>query len=85
MIRESLIENFASNNIKKVKEEESSFIKKFAPFIHQNNSIKIIEELESAHQHISRNGNARIIFMDLTLKITVLLHIKSINLLSTTN
>ena len=85
MIRESLIENFASNDIKKVKHEESSFIKKFAPFIHENNSIKIIEELERAHQHISRNGNAKIIFMDLTLRITVLLHIKSINLLSSTN
>ena len=52
MIRESLMKTLRQTMIK---EEESSFIKKFAPFIHQNNSIKIIEELESAHQHISRN------------------------------
>ena len=61
------------------------FIKKFAPFIHQNNAIEIIEELESAYQHISRNGNAKIIFMDLTLKMIVLLHVKSINLQTTSN
>jgi DNA polymerase-3 subunit delta' len=85
MVRESLIQNFAHHSIKKVREEERVFTEKFAPFIHQNNAVEIIEELELAHQHITRNGNAKIIFMDLTLKMVVLLHAKSINLQTTTN
>ena len=85
MVRESLIQNFGHHNIKKVRQEEASFSEKFAPFIHQNNAIEIIEELERAYQHIARNGSAKIIFMDLTLKMIVLLRVKSINLQTTTN
>ena len=80
MIRESLIQNFGSHNLKKIREEEREFTEKFAPYIHQNNAIEIIEEIELAYQHISRNGNAKIIFMDLTLKMVILLRVKSINL-----
>jgi DNA polymerase III subunit delta' len=80
MVRESLIQNFGDHNIKKVREEEHAFTEKFAPFIHQNNAIEIIEEIELAYQHIARNGSAKIIFMDLTLKMVVLLRVKSINL-----
>ena len=72
-------------SIKSVREEERVFTEKFAPFIHQNNAVEIIEELELAYQHITRNGSAKIIFMDLTLKMVVLLHAKSINLQTTTN
>ena len=64
MVRESLIQNFGHHNIKKVRQEEAGFSEKFAPFIHQNNAIEIIEELERAYQHIARNGSAKIIFMD---------------------
>tara|TARA_B100001057_G_scaffold455981_1_gene502954 strand:+ start:5200 stop:6351 length:1152 start_codon:yes stop_codon:yes gene_type:complete len=85
MVRESLIQNFGHHNIKKVRQEEAIFTKKFAPFIHQNNAVEIIDELECAYQHISRNGSAKIIFMDLTLKMVVLLHVKSINLQTTIN
>ena len=85
MVRESLIQNFGHHNIKRVRQEESIFTEKFAPFIHQNNAVEIIEELNYAYQHIARNGNAKIIFMDLTLKMVVLLHVKSINLQTTIN
>ena len=85
MVRESLIQNFGHHYIKKVRQEEAVFTEKFAPFIHQNNAVEIIEELERAYQHIARNGSAKIIFMDLTLKMIVLLRVKSINLQTTTN
>ena len=61
------------------------FIKNFAPFINQNNAIEIIEELESAHNHIAKNGKPKIIFMDLTLKICILLKVKNIHLKSSSN
>jgi DNA polymerase-3 subunit delta' len=83
MVRESLVQNFADSSIQKVREEEEEFAKKFAPFIHQNNAIEIIEEIELAHKHISRNGSSKFIFMDLTLKMVVLLHVKNITLQET--
>ncbi|MBL6872459.1 MAG: DNA polymerase III subunit delta [Flavobacteriales bacterium] len=83
MVRESLVRNFADSSIQKVREEEEQFTKNFAPFIHQNNAIEIIEEIELAHKHISRNGSSKFIFMDLTLKMVVLLHVKNLTLQET--
>ena len=85
MIRESLIQNFGHKSIKKVRKSEALFIKNFAPYINQNNIIEIIEELESAHMHVERNGRAKIIFMDLTLKISILIRVKNLNLQSSNN
>ena len=83
MVRESLIRNFADSSVQKVRQEEENFTANFAPFIHQNNAIEIIEEIELAHKHISRNGSSKFIFMDLTLKMVVLLHVKNITLQET--
>ena len=55
-------------------------LKKFAPFIHENNILDITQELEDAIYHIERNGNAKIIFTDLSIKLTRLLHTKSTEL-----
>ena len=83
MVRESLIRNFADSSVQKVREEEENFTANFAPFIHQNNALEIIEEIELAHRHISRNGSSKFIFMDLTLKMVVLLHVKNLTLQET--
>ena len=83
MVRESLVRNFADSSIQKVRKEEEQFTKNFAPFIHQNNAIEIIEEIELAYKHVSRNGSSKFIFMDLTLKMVVLLHVKNITLQET--
>ena len=48
----------------------------FAPFIHSGNIIEISKELNDAIYHIERNGNAKIILLDLSIKLTRLLHIK---------
>tara|TARA_B100000282_G_C31410692_1_gene344430 strand:- start:21 stop:566 length:546 start_codon:yes stop_codon:yes gene_type:complete len=85
MIRESLVQNFGPDNVNKIRKSEAIFIKNFAPFINQNNAIEIIEELESAHNHITKNGKAKIIFMDLTLKMSILLKVKNIPLRSSSN
>ena len=53
-------------------------IEKFAPFIHQNNIFEIIEALEDASYHIERNGNAKIIFTDLSIQLTRLIHKKEL-------
>lgn len=80
MVRECLIRNYASDNLQRLKTEEKEFSIKFAPFIHQNNAMDLIENLETASRDIERNANSRIVFNDLSLKLVLLLRIKSLNL-----
>ena len=56
---------------------EGFHFEKFAPFVHENNIFELVEELENAALHIERNGNSRIIFADLSIKLTRLLHVKA--------
>ena len=79
-VRECLILNYASDNLQRLKKEEKEFSIKFAPFIHQNNAMDLIENLETASRDIERNANSRIVFNDLSLKLVLLLRIKSLNL-----
>ena len=51
-------------------------LKKFAPFIHSGNILAISEEVSTAMYHIERNGNAKVILLDLSIKLTRLLHAK---------
>ena len=51
-------------------------IAKFAPFVNGNNINEIFQELSDAIYHIERNGNAKIILTDLSIKLTRLIHKK---------
>jgi DNA polymerase-3 subunit delta' len=53
--------------------EEASFSGKFHPFINQNNIYPLTEEFNLVYSHIEANGNAKIIFLDLALKVTRLI------------
>lgn len=50
----------------------------FAQFIHGANIEEILEEINEASFHIERNGNAKFILFDLSIKLTRLLHRKSV-------
>ncbi|MBC8464570.1 MAG: DNA polymerase III subunit delta [Bacteroidetes bacterium] len=80
MVRESLVHNFASNDLQRLRGEEQAFANKFSPFIHENNAVELMNELEQAHHHIGRNASAKILLMDLSLKVVLLLRLKSLNL-----
>jgi len=49
---------------------------KFATFINGKNIGEISEAIETAIYHIGRNGNAKIILTDLSIKLTRYLHKK---------
>ena len=49
---------------------------KFSPFIHGGNIEAIHNLLEEAQLHVERNGNGKVIFTDLAIKLTRLLHTK---------
>ncbi|MGB5364259.1 MAG: DNA polymerase III subunit delta', partial [Aureibaculum sp.] len=51
-------------------------LQKFAPFVHSSNILEINDELNDAIYHIERNANAKIVLLDLSIKLTRLLHQK---------
>ena len=76
IVRECLIFNFTSNKLLKTNEKEFDFISKFAPFIHEENSINIFEQIDRSINAIDRNANAKILFFELSLQMIKLLKVK---------
>ena len=75
--RQAMLLNYKSEKIVFLEIQTAGFdIKKFAPFIHSGNILNIEKELNLALFHIERNGNAKIVLLDLSIKLTRLLHIK---------
>ena len=62
---------------KRFLESKTGFqLSKFAPFVHSGNILEIEKEISEAIYHIERNGNAKIILLDLSMKLTRFLHKK---------
>jgi DNA polymerase-3 subunit delta' len=61
------------NNLVFLSGEEATFSEKFHVFINQDNVHALSEEFNLAHSHIEANGNGRIIFLDLALRVTRLI------------
>ena len=71
-IRENYIYNFHCADMNYQTETEQQFSSKFAPFIHEGNVERMMNELSKAEQQIAQNGNAKIIFFDLCLQMIVM-------------
>ena len=71
-VRENYIYNLHHPEMNYQTQKEQEFSTKFAPFIHDGNVEKMMEELAKAEQQIGQNGNAKIIFFDLCLQMIVL-------------
>jgi DNA polymerase-3 subunit delta' len=75
--RQALLINYESPNLVYLEPTVENFkIEKFAPFVNGNNINEIFKELSDAIYHIERNGNPKIIFTDLSMKLTRLIHKK---------
>ena len=68
--------NYGDTSLERAGETTSQFLIKFAPYIHGNNCMEIIELFNDAIYHIERNANPKILFLDVSLKLTKLLRIK---------
>jgi DNA polymerase-3 subunit delta' len=75
--RQALMLNYKAESLVYLKPQTKFELAKFAPFVHGNNIEAIITELQDAAYHIERNGNAKIILTDLSIKLTRLLHRKT--------
>ena len=77
LFRQALLLNYHTSELVYMKPNVENFkLENFAPFVNENNIMEIFEELESAIYHIERNGNAKVIFTDLSIKLTRLIHRK---------
>ncbi|MCR9263574.1 MAG: DNA polymerase III subunit delta' [Flavobacteriaceae bacterium] len=78
LMRQALLLNYNAHELVYTKIHMEDFdLKRFAPFVHENNILDIVEELEKAIFHVERNGNSKLIFTDLSIKLTRLLHAKA--------
>ena len=78
VMRQAMLVNFNVKDLAFMQIHVDGFnLEKFAPFVHENNILNIVEELEKAMYHIERNGNSKIILTDLSIKLTRLLHKKA--------
>ncbi len=78
VVRQALLLNYRADSLVYLKMHLPDFqLAKFAPFIHENNIVPIVKELEEALYHVERNGNSKIIFTDLSIKLTRMLHMKA--------
>jgi DNA polymerase-3 subunit delta' len=75
LLRENLMLSLdqLKNGIVFLAGEEAAFSTNFHPFINQNNIYPLTEEFNLVYSHIEANGNAKIIFLDLGLKVTRLI------------
>jgi len=75
MLRENLMLSLdqLKNNLVFLAGEEEAFSGNFHPFINQNNIYQLTDEFNLVYSHIEANGNAKIIFLDLALKVTRLI------------
>ena len=75
LLRENLMLSLyqLKNSLVSLTGEEATFSENFHPFINQNNIYPLTEEFNLVYSHIESNGNAKIIFLDLALKVTRLI------------
>ncbi len=77
MFRQALLLNYQNEKLVYLEPKVENFtLEKFAPFVSGNNINDIFKELSDAIYHIERNGNAKIILTDLSIKLTRLIHNK---------
>ena len=77
MFRQAMLLNYKADQLVYIEPTVEKFkLENFAPFVNGNNINEIFTELSDAIYHIERNGNAKIILTDLSIKLTRLIHRK---------
>lgn len=71
MFREFFVSNFKVNELIYLNRDEQNVGLQFSSLIHEGNIEDLSKEFSLAHKQIEQNGNAKIIFLDLCLKLTM--------------
>ena len=79
VFRQALLKNYKVESLLHFESNDAKFsLEKLSPFVHQNNIFEISSAFEDAELHVERNGNPKIIFTDLSIKLTRLIHMKEL-------
>ena len=73
MLRQCIVGNYGAQTLVRLTETERQFAQKFAPFIHHGNVLDMQELLERAHRDIAGNVNGKLVFMDISARLNILL------------
>ena len=71
-IRENFVNCLQESKLNYMSKEEAVFAQKFNPYVNERNVVDMMDELSLAEAHISQNVNAKMVFFDLSMRITVL-------------
>ena len=72
--REILLKNFDLDHLLRTTEEDRRFIDNISKkVLTEDHVIKLYESFNQAHYHLERNGNAKMIFTDLSMDILVMM------------
>lgn len=75
MVRDSFIKTIGMDHLSLSLVKESGFISKFHPYIHHQNVEQLVKEFEKASFDLSRNGNQKMVFVDMALSISKLIRL----------
>jgi len=76
LYRQCVMLHYSQGELVNLIGEEREFLQKFAPFIMGHNISQIHEEFTKAHYHLERNGNPKLIYFNLSVKLMRLLKLK---------
>ena len=71
-IRENFVNCLQEPDLNYMNKEEAVFAQKFNPYVNERNVVDMMDELSLAEAHIARNVNPKMVFFDLSMRITVL-------------
>ena len=74
LFRQALLIKYGVSELTSYRPKGSFEFSRFSNYVHNGNIHLIISELESAYLHVERNGSAKMIFSDLSLKLTKHIH-----------
>lgn len=77
IFRQALLLNYQAKDLVYYESKVENFkLENFAPFINNQNIFEIYKEINEAIYHVERNANPKILFTDLSIKLTRLIHKK---------
>lgn len=76
VLRDAFMLNYALDELTSFRSKTGFNLSKLAPFVHHLNLSALVSLFEDSHFYIGRNANAKMIFTDLSLQLTRLIHTK---------
>jgi len=73
LMRQSFMYNFHNDDLVFLTQSEEQFVKNFAPFVAEHNILQIYDLINLAIRDIGQNANAKIVFFDLALQMSMLI------------